>query len=63
MRKGLRKLSLSRETLRALERHTLDTVQAGAPGKTQICPTPTNPYLDCTYSCPEVCPISGTICA
>ena len=62
MRKGLRKLNLSRETLRALESHTLYTVQAGAPNKTQVCPTPTNPYFDCTYSCPEVCPLSDTTC-
>lgn len=55
MRKGLRKLDLSRETLRALESHTLDIVQGGAQGgnpfKTQTCQT----NCDCTFSCATLC--------
>jgi hypothetical protein len=55
MKKTLRKLTLSRETLRSLE--TPDLHQAGAgPGgpktfQTQTCDT----NCDCTLSCPELC--------
>jgi hypothetical protein len=46
MKKSLRKLSLSRETLRTLENSTLDPVGGGA-SKTTACQT--------TYTCPEIC--------
>ncbi|MFL6193022.1 MAG: hypothetical protein ACJ75H_02530 [Thermoanaerobaculia bacterium] len=60
MKKSLRKLSLSRETLRCLENPVLNQVGGGGP-KTTLCPThETN--CDCTFSCPENCPSAATFC-
>lgn len=59
MKKSLRKLSLSRETLRTLETNYFDLVAGGGP-KTfplQTLTCPTNTDCDCTYSCPELCSI------
>lgn len=52
MKKSLKKLNLSRETLRALE--TLDLVQGGAKTQTPTCQT----NCDCTLSCPDLCHIT-----
>jgi hypothetical protein len=56
MKKTLRKLSLSRETLRTLENPALGQVGGGA--KTALCNTAftfceTN--CDCTFTCPDLC--------
>jgi hypothetical protein len=55
MKKTLRKLNLSRETL-----CTLEQVGGGAAQDTRFCPS--SPYLtcdtacDCTFTCPDLCP-------
>lgn len=55
MKKSPRKLSLSRETLRAMESPALNRVGGGAwPTRTPTCET----NCDCTYSCPYLCTIS-----
>jgi hypothetical protein len=50
VKKSLKKLNLSRETLRALE--SLDLVEGGNV-KTQTPTCQTN--CDCTFSCPDLC--------
>jgi hypothetical protein len=56
MKKSPRKLSLSRETLLALENPVLDHVGGGA----QLTQAPTcETNCDCTYSCPYLCTISN----
>jgi hypothetical protein len=59
MKKTLRKLSLSRETLCTLENPALAQIGGAAkPARTTICNTAftfceTN--CDCTYTCPDLC--------
>lgn len=56
MKKSLRKLSLSRETLRTLDNAGLG--QAAGAARTDKCPTGgtcTGNTCDCTLSCPELC--------
>lgn len=60
MKKSLRKLNLSRETLRALDNASLG--QAAGAAKTNACPTRTAGNCDYTYSCPENCPSANTTC-
>lgn len=60
MKKSLRKLSLSRETLRALDNTALDHVAGAA--RTNGCPTKTAGNCDYTFSCPELCPSANTTC-
>lgn len=60
MKKSLRKLSLSRETLRTLDSTDLGHVAGAAP--TNGCPTRTAGNCDYTYSCPENCPSQHTTC-
>lgn len=60
-KKSLRKLSLSRETLRTLDNAGL--AQAAGAAKTDKCPTGqtcTGNTCDCTLSCPELCVWSTT---
>lgn len=65
MKKSLRKLSLSRETLRTLENPALERIGGGAkPQGTTRCNTAwtfceTN--CDCTLSCPELCQFTTTV--
>jgi hypothetical protein len=54
MKKTLRKLTLSRETLRNLETPALD--HAGGAGRPKPFQTNTcDTNCDCTLSCPELC--------
>jgi hypothetical protein len=61
MKKNLRKLSLSRETLRTLESPALERIAGGAkpPAQTTTCTSDctSSPILACDYtlSCPELC--------
>jgi hypothetical protein len=59
MKKTLRKLSLSRETLRTLENPALEQVGGGAKPQPLTTTCTSTPYLACDYtlSCPELCPI------
>ena len=50
MKKSLKKLNLSRETLRALE-----SVQGGAKPTTSLQTNTCQTNCDCTLSCPELC--------
>ena len=61
MKKTDKKLRLSRETLRSLDRSGLSRVQGGGPGgpKTTL-PNTMVTSCDYTYSCPELCQISQT---
>lgn len=59
MKKSLRKLSLSRETLRALDTTALDQVEGAA--RTNACPASTA-VCEYTYSCPDNCPSQHTTC-
>jgi hypothetical protein len=56
MKKTLRKLSLSRETLRTLENPALERI-GGAAKPTNLCTAMTFcvTNCDCTLSCPELC--------
>jgi hypothetical protein len=60
MKKSLRKLSLSRETLGALDDSGLSQVAGAA--RTNGCPTQTAGNCDYTLSCPEICPSAATAC-
>jgi hypothetical protein len=60
MKKSLRKLSLSRETLRALDNTDLGHVAGAA--RSNGCPTQTAGNCEYTYSCPENCPSQHTTC-
>jgi hypothetical protein len=58
MKKTLRKLTLTRETLRSLETPVLPRVMGGGP-KTTACNTNTTCGTMCDYtlsSCPDTCP-------
>jgi len=61
VKKSLRKLSLSRETLRALETPILDAVGGGAGTKTTTVQTG-GTSCECTFSCPNLCPSQYTTC-
>jgi hypothetical protein len=61
VKKSLRKLNLSRETLRALETPILDAVGGGAATKTTTVQTGPN-SCECTFSCPNLCPSAYTTC-
>jgi len=55
VKKSLKKLNLSRETLRVLEVSGLGRVGGNGP-KTTTLTTQTQPTkCDCTYTCPELC--------
>ena len=61
MKKSLRKLSLSRETLRSLDNAGLG--QAAGAAQTNRCVTAdtcTGNTCDCTLSCPELCQFTLT---
>ena len=60
MKKSLPKLSLSRETLHALDSSVLS--QAAGAARTNACPTQTAGNCDYTFSCPEICPSQNTTC-
>jgi len=60
LKKSLRKLNLSRETLRALETPILDVVGGG--GKTTTTVQTGGGSCECTFSCPELCPSQYTTC-
>jgi hypothetical protein len=55
MKKTLRKLSLSRETLHTLENPALERIGGGAKPQTSLCNPNSTPYLACDYtmSCPD----------
>ena len=60
MKKSLKKLNLSRETLRALEGSNLDRV--GGNGRPAPFPTTQDTNCDYTFSCPELCgPVSRDV--
>ena len=61
VKKSLRKLNLSRETLRALETPILDAVGGGAGPKTTTVQTG-GTSCECTFSCPNLCPSLYTTC-
>lgn len=61
MKKSLRKLNLSRETLRALETPILDAVGGGGNIKTTTVQTGGG-SCECTFSCPNLCPSLYTTC-
>jgi hypothetical protein len=51
MKKSIRRISLARETLRALDGGLLGRAVAGETGMTSLCP----PTLSCDASCPRPC--------
>jgi hypothetical protein len=64
VKKSLRKLNLSRETLRALESPALDHVGGGiALSVKTTCTIQTGPNsCECTFSCPNLCPSLERTC-
>jgi hypothetical protein len=60
LKKSLRKLNLSRETLHALETPILDAVGGG--GKTTTTVQTGGGSCECTFSCPNLCPSQYTTC-
>ena len=60
MKKTDKKLRLSRETLRSLDRTALGRVEGGKPPGTTL-PNTLVTSCDYTYSCPEICHFETTI--
>jgi hypothetical protein len=55
VKKSLKKLNLSRETLRVLEISGLGRVGGNGPGGPAPLPTTRDTKCDYTFSCPELC--------